>query len=274
MPDSMTEGACGNDGLLAAMRRVGAGDLTTPAPRAEAGDDALAEGFDAMLAALRDTEDEHRRAALRLASASDARRRSAERDLHDGVQQHMALLGLKLSMLKRVIREDPDRAEAICAELSSDLQDALGELRTLAHFIFPAVLENEGLLPALELAADRGGIPTRVRLDPVRRYPLEVEAAIYFCCLEALANAAKHAGEAATATVTITEDGGDLVFDVADDGAGFRLADAEDRAGLQHVADRIDALGGHFVVESEPGTGTHLRGSVPTGRVANGASPT
>ncbi len=95
------------------------------------------------------------------------------------------------------------------------------------------------------------------------RHPPEIEAAVYFCCLEALQNVAKHAGEDATATVRLSQDDGELRFEVTDDGRGFDAASANGSAGLQNMADRIGALGGELRVESSPGSGTTVAGSVP-----------
>jgi len=209
---------------------------------------------DELLAAIR--------RGARIASASDARRRRAERELHDGVQQHLALIGLKLALLKDLIGRDPDGAQEMCDELNQSLQAAMQELRTLAYWIYPAVLENEGLAAALRDAAERIAIPTRFELDGSSRYARDVEAAVYFCCLEGLQNAAKHAGERAQVTIAMADAEGNLVFEVSDDGAGFEPSADEIRAGLQQVTDRVEALGGELCVISAPGQGTRIRGRI------------
>ena len=203
------------------------------------------------------------RRSTRIASASDARRRWAERELHDGVQQHLALIGLKLALLKDLIGRDPDGAQEMCEELNQSLQAAMQELRTLAYWIYPAVLENEGLAAALRDAAERIAIPTRFELDGSTRYAPEVEAAVYFCCLEGLQNAAKHAGEHAQVTIAIADADGTLVFEVSDDGTGFEPSADKLRTGLQHITDRVEALGGELCVTSAPGQGTRIRGAIP-----------
>jgi signal transduction histidine kinase len=255
-----------NDELLAAMRRVSRGDFATPVPVDGDGLGVLATSFNEMLGGLRRHDHDLREASTRIASASDTRRRTAEHEMHDGVQQHLALIGLKLSLLRALIRSDPDGAEGMCEELKGSLQAAMRELRTLAHWIYPAVLENEGLTAALRDAADRVAIPARIDLDSTGRYAPEVEAAAYFCCLEGLQNAAKHAGEGARATIVITERDGKLVFEVADDGVGFEQSAAEPRAGLQHITDRVDALSGELYISSTPGQGTRIIGTIPLGR--------
>jgi signal transduction histidine kinase len=268
------------DDLLDATRRVREGDTKTRVPLVTADDlGELAQSFNEMLAGLREREslrehnvalvenlrrhtDELRESRARIVAAADAERRRVERDLHDGAQQHLVLLNLKLSVLRRVVGEDPDAA-ALVDELRGDLGHALRELRDLAHGIYPALLENEGLPGALRQAVERAGIPASLSCDGASRYRPELEAAVYFCCLEALQNAAKHAGDGARATVRLAERDGALVFEVADDGRGFVNADVSaDSAGLQNMADRIGALGGSVRVESAPGEGTMVTGAI------------
>lgn len=248
-----------NPDLVAAIHRVARGDFSTPAP----GGDELSLRFNEMLAELRHHDHDLREAGIRMASASDARRREAERALHDGVQQHLALLGLKLSILRTTVKTDAAAAERMCEELNRSLQSALRELRTLAYGIYPAVLENAGLVPALRDAAERIEIPTRFDVsEDARRLP-QLDATVYFCCLEALQNAAKHAGDGACANVTVSEEDGFVVFEVFDDGVGFERSSLELGDGLQHVADRVAALSGKLQIFSAPGRGTRIRGTVP-----------
>ena len=151
----------------------------------------------------------------------------------------------------------------MAAEIRTDLASALAELRDLAHGIYPAVLESDGLPAALEAAADRSSMTVTVDSDGVGRYAQELEAAVYFCCLEALQNAAKHAGDGATVSVRLSQADGHVHFEVADDGVGYDIAALGASSGLQNMADRIGALGGDLHIESEPGAGTTVRGSVP-----------
>ena len=146
-----------------------------------------------------------------------------------------------------------------------DLQDAVQELRNLAHGIYPPLLMDRGLAEALRAAGNRSPLPVDVEVDDaVGRYPQAVEAAIYFCCLEALQNAGKHAGEDATITVTLREDEGAVLFEVRDDGAGFPMASGAQRGhGFVNMADRVGAFGGTVRVESAPGAGTTISGRVP-----------
>jgi signal transduction histidine kinase len=144
-------------------------------------------------------------------------------------------------------------------------QRALAELRDLAHGIYPAVLQNDGLPGALAEAAERAAIPATLQCDGAGRYPPELEAAVYFCCLEALQNAAKHAGDGAQAKVELSHRNSALVFAVADDGRGFDATNAPPSAGLQNMTDRIGALGGSLLIDSAPGRGTNVTGTIPLG---------
>jgi signal transduction histidine kinase len=138
------------------------------------------------------------------------------------------------------------------------------ELRNLAHGIYPPLLADRGLAEALSAAASRAALPTDVSADGVGRYDQRVEAAVYFCCLEALQNAGKHAGEGAHATVTVREDEGALLFEVADTGAGFDTGSGAQRGhGFVNMADRLGAIGGTMAVESAPGKGTRIAGRIP-----------
>ena len=154
-------------------------------------------------------------------------------------------------------------ASAMASEIREDLARALAELRDLAHGIYPAVLASDGLPGALQAAAERSSTPVAVESDGVGRYGQELEAAVYFCCLEALQNAAKHAGEGAKVSVRLSQVDGHVQFEVKDDGRGYDAASVGASAGLQNMADRLGALGGELHIESEPGAGTTVRGSVP-----------
>jgi signal transduction histidine kinase len=226
----------------------------------------LAGSFNRMAEQLGTRTEELRASRARIVASSDETRRKVERDLHDGAQQHLVLLDLKLGLAKKLVSDD-SRGVAALEEAQADLERALSELRDLAHGIYPSVLTNNGLASALEEAATRAPLPVEVEIEVEgdRRYRPELEAAIYFCCLEALQNAGKHAGEGARATVRLSPAGFELKFEVQDDGRGFDAASVNGRAGLQNMDDRIGALGGEVRIESEPGEGTVVAGSVPIG---------
>jgi signal transduction histidine kinase len=150
------------------------------------------------------------------------------------------------------------------SEIRDDLAHALGELRDLAHGIYPSVLASEGLAAALEDAVTRSTIPATCEATAGGRYASELETAIYFCCLEALQNAAKYAGPEAKAVVRLAEADGQLLFEVTDDGAGYDPATVTAGVGLQTMADRIGALGGSLEVTSTTGAGTTVAARIPT----------
>ena len=206
----------------------------------------------------------------RVVAAADAERRRIERNLHDGAQQHLVALAVTVRLAQQVAATDPDQARDLLDQLGHDLQDAVQELRDLAHGIYPPVLMDRGLVAALESAAARAPLPVEVVAEgDVARFPQEIEAAVYFCCVEALQNTGKHAGEGAVARVTIGRevgaDGRDVVtFSVADDGSGFDPADLGGQGhGFVNMSDRLGAIGGTVVVDSAPGRGTRVSGTVP-----------
>jgi signal transduction histidine kinase len=269
--------------LRDAMRRVDRGDLDTHVARL-AGDelDDMGTSFNEMVGGLRDREalrdhnaqlvvDLQRQARelqssrARIVAASDAARRQVERDLHDGAQQGLLLLRLKLEM---AALEDGGISPATAATfdaLRSELDGALADLRDLAHGIYPTILEIDGVPAALREAARRAPIPTRLDCAAAGagRYPTELEAAVYFCCVEALQNTAKHAGEDARAQITLAERDNVVHFEVSDDGCGFASCAASPTAGLQNMTDRIGALGGMLTITSTPGRGTKIVATIP-----------
>jgi signal transduction histidine kinase len=145
------------------------------------------------------------------------------------------------------------------------LHAALDDLRDLARGIYPPLLADQGLVPALQAQARKASLPVVIDADGIGRYPQDTEAAVYFCTLEALQNVAKYAG-AARATVGLSCSGGSLQFTVTDDGAGFDAASTRNGTGLQGMADRLAALGGSLHVSSQPGRGTTLTGQLPVPR--------
>jgi signal transduction histidine kinase len=148
-------------------------------------------------------------------------------------------------------------------QLVAEAQEALENLRNLARGIYPPLLADKGLVEALTSQARRSPVPVREEGEGVGRYPQDTEAAVYFCCLEALQNVAKYA-RAAAATVRLRSDDGKLTFAVSDDGAGFDAhSGAIQGTGMQGMADRVAALGGELTVTSAPGTGTVVEGWVP-----------
>lgn len=223
----------------------------------------LDSALQASLDELEQRNEELAASRLRIVTAADESRRRIERDLHDGAQQHLVALAVKVGLAKQLMAADPDTAAGFLDELREDVQATLTELRNLAHGIYPPLLRDRGLPEALRTAANRAALPTAVAADGVGRHPSEVETAVYFCCLEAMQNAGKHAGEGSRLTVTVTEEPGLLRFSVADDGAGFDADAVAGGDGFVNMADRLGAVGGTLRVTSEPGAGATVAGDVP-----------
>lgn len=197
----------------------------------------------------------------RIVEAGDAERRRVERNLHDGAQQRLVTLSLAVGMLKEQLAQDGDPALAAQVDgLSTELRQALEELRELARGIHPAILTEEGLPAAVTSLADRAPVPVSVEEERVGRLPLAVEAIAYFVVAEALTNVAKYA-HASRASVRLLRDGDRLQVEVTDDGVGG--ADITAGSGLRGLEDRVAALGGGLSVESSPGAGTMVRAEIP-----------
>ncbi|HEY8676037.1 MAG TPA: sensor histidine kinase [Candidatus Dormibacteraeota bacterium] len=202
---------------------------------------------------------ELRASRQRLVGAQDEERRRLERNLHDGAQQHLVALKVKLGLAEMLLGRDPERATATLDQLKADADDALETLRDLARGIYPPLLAERGLVVALESQARKATVPVTVSGDGVGRYSQDVEAAVYFSVLEALQNVQKYAG-ASGVVVRLHADNGRLRFAVEDDGRGFDVASVSRGSGLTNMEDRLDALGGELRVASSIGTGTSLEG--------------
>jgi signal transduction histidine kinase len=231
----------------------------------------LDTALQASLDELSVANEQLRASRARIVAAADQSRRRIERDLHDGAQQRLVALAVKLGLARQLLEKDPAQVAKLLEDLRGETQSTLTELRELAHGIYPPLLMDRGLAEALVAAANRSSLPTEVQSD-VGRFPPEVEAAVYFCCLEAMQNAGKHAGEGASITVHVYEAEGTLSFEVVDNGAGFDAGgDAVKGHGFVNMADRLGAIGGTLEVESAAGTGTTIRGSIPSAATASSA---
>jgi signal transduction histidine kinase len=205
--------------------------------------------------------DELRASRQRLVTAQDEERRRLERNLHDGAQQHLVALKLKLGVAES-LSEPSSRARPILSQLKGDAQEAIDNLRELARGIYPPLLASEGLGAVLKAQARRVAFSLEVSVDDLPRFPKETESAVYFCCLEALQNISKYA-VAKRASVHLWTDGGHLRFTVEDDGKGFDPSTLRQTSGLQNMRDRIESLGGTVTVTSQPGQGTKVAGELP-----------
>ena len=204
---------------------------------------------------------ELRQSRARILAAADDERRRIERDLHDGGQQRLVALRIRLELAEETMRDDPAKAREMLHRLGDDVDAALEELRSLAAGVYPSLLAARGLHEAIRTAALQSPLPASVEVDGSDRYADEVETAAYFCCIEALQNAAKHAAASAV-SITLSRNG-DLRFEVRDDGDGFAVEDAIRGDGLMNMRDRMAAVGGELEVRSAPGAGTTVLGTIP-----------
>jgi signal transduction histidine kinase len=221
----------------------------------------MALANDRLSAKVEDSLQEVRESRERILSAAYDERRRIERDLHDGAQQRLVALQIKLDLASERSRAEhlPDAGQL--HELTDEVGEALEDMRSLAAGVYPAVLADYGLYDALRAAARRSPVPVTVATGGVGRQSQDVEAAIYFCCLEALQNAAKHA-RARSIAIVVT-DGDDVRFEIRDDGRGFDADHIDGGRGLTNIRDRVAAVGGSVVVESHGGTGTRIAGTIP-----------
>ena len=212
-------------------------------------------------AELRGSLRELKESRARIISSADRERQRIERDLHDGAQQSLVALRIRLELASEFLRDRPARAEQLLGELGTEVDGALEQVRSLARGVYPSLLADRGLREALRAAALRNPVNTTVDTDGIGRYSLEIEAAVYFCCLEAMQNAMKHANGVETISISI---GGkeNLRFEVRDDGAGFAEAEAGSGTGLTNMRDRLAAVGGVLTIQSSRGEGTSVSGKV------------
>jgi len=214
----------------------------------------------------------------RLIAAADRERERLERNLHDGVQQRLVALRVRLGLANEAIAAPASDGGQLYEALDQELAAAIEELREVAHGLYPHLLDRFGLPVALQAATRRSAHPATVTDEQVGRYGPELELAVYFCCLEALQNADKHAGPDARTAIRLWQEDAVLHFEVSDRGKGFELADRERAVtapgaepaqsggvGLQNMRDRIGAVGGALSIRSAVGRGTSVAGAVPVG---------
>lgn len=211
---------------------------------------------------LRHRVDELAASRRRIVTVQDETRRKLERDLHDGAQQRLVALKIKLGIGSAMAEKSGlDDVKSIIDTVRDETDHTIDSVRDFARGIYPPLLEAEGLGRALSAQARRMPIPVAVQAAGLERYPKEQEATVYFCVLEALQNATKHS-EATSVQVVLAEKHGDLEFEVRDDGVGFDKSQV-DANGLINMMDRVEAVGGKFGVETAPGRGTTVFGTLP-----------
>ena len=239
-----------------------------------AGQAALVLGNARLREHLRARVEQLRASRRRLVAAQDEARRQLERDLHDGAQQQLVALKVKLGLARTIAgKEDAgDPVTGLIERLSVVADASVESLRTLARGIYPPLLEAEGLERALRSQVQLAPVPVDLRAEGVRRYDREVEAAVYFCVLEAVRNAVTYA-DATSLAVVIEDRGGHLGFEVVDDGRGFDPTVMVQGLGLTTMGDRIDALGGSLAIEAAVGSGVRIVGAIPVARHARTDRP-
>lgn len=203
-----------------------------------------------------------RESRRRIVGAQDERAKKLERDIHDGAQQQLVALSVKLRLASGMVDRDPAKARDVLEDLQEQTTETLEDLRDLARGIYPPLLADQGLPAALAAQARKSPVPVTIESDGVVRYRQDVESAIYFSCLEALNNVAKYS-EASSVKIRLLHRNGLLSFEVADDGRGFDPSSTARGTGLQGIEDRLDAIGGRLDVVSSPGNGTTVAGSIP-----------
>jgi signal transduction histidine kinase len=207
---------------------------------------------------LRREIDELRASRARVVAGADNERRRIERGLHDGVQQHLVALAVNLQLAQELADSDPAALKTLLGEMGQDVRDALESVRAIAQSVYPPLLLDYGVAEALRGAAAGIGIGARVEAELAGRYPPEVEATAYFCCVAALQNAAENAGPETEAAVRMWADEDALRFEVALDGSETE----PDEACLTDMHDRLGAVGGRLDISPGPGR-TSLVGTIP-----------
>lgn len=237
---------CDDDELLSAVRALVLATLRH-------------ERLTTRLAASLNALDDSR---TRIARAADLERSRIERDLHDGAQQRLIGLRIKLSVAEELAQVDANAGIAAMRELAADVDRTLEDLRALAHGVYPSLLTDRGLADALRSVLMESPLGTHLETRAVTRQPAEVETAVYFTCVEAVQNASKHAEGATSLWLTLQQDRA-LRFEVRDDGLGFEPPIAGLEGGLRNMRDRVEAIGGRLTIDSSLGHGTRIRGVVP-----------
>jgi signal transduction histidine kinase len=218
--------------------------------------------------AMSDLEESRRR----IAEAADLERARIERDLHDGAQQRLVSLRIRLGLAEERLETDPAAGAQLVKELGFEAEAALDELRALARGVYPPVLTDRGVPDALRSMAMLVPLPVHLIENGVTRHPIEIESAAYFTCVEAVQNALKHADGATGIWIKLDQASRRLHFEVRDNGPGF-ASDGVHGRGLRNMRDRVEAVGGRLWIESHVGHGTRVTGTVPLAEPAPRAEP-
>ena len=206
--------------------------------------------------------DELQASRRRVVDTHDAERRRLESDIHDGAQQHLVALVVNLSLAQTLATRAPERAAAVLAEQGAAVDSAIETLVALSRGIYPMILAEEGVAAAVRGVVGTSATRVVVTDHGIGRHPEDIEAALYFCCVEAVQNAVKHAS-ASLVEVDLDAVGGRITLRIRDDGVGFDRARVWAAGGLGNMRDRVDSVGGDLVVRSQAGQGTEVLASVP-----------
>jgi signal transduction histidine kinase len=213
-------------------------------------------------AAWHEALQELRQSRARIVRAGDEQRRRLERNLHDGVQQRLAVIRIELGTVSEALAEDSPLRGRL-DRVGQGVEDALDEVREVSHGLYPPVLSDWGIVAALERTRAPGDVALELRATGIGRYPAGVESAVYYCCLEAIQNATKHGGAGVRISITLREDADGLSFEVRDNGPGFDPSTASGGTGLQNMRDRLGALDGQLSITTAGSHGTIVSGTVP-----------
>jgi signal transduction histidine kinase len=211
----------------------------------------------------------------RIVTAQDDQRRRIERDLRDGAQRQLLAVASGLTQAEALAGQDEERERTLVAQLKAGAREALETLRDLARGIYPPLLAEQGLASAVSAHAGKAPLPVIVDAAEVGRYPPDIETAVYFCCVEAVQNAARHAPQS-TVRIRLRGSAEDVSFEISDDGPGFdqsQVRSSADGGGLQRMADRLAALGGSLHIDARPGCGTAVAGRIPVNPVTAAPGP-
>jgi signal transduction histidine kinase len=206
-------------------------------------------------------ERELRRARVRAIDAMDTERLRIQRDLHDSAQQRLVSARIRLGLLKEHLVPDAERRAV--DQVGDDVEGALAEIRTVTQDGGPQLLVRNGIADSLRSAAAHAPVDVHIEAHGVERYAPAVERSVYYCCLEALQNVVKHAGSRAGVRIRLVGQHHRLSFSIDDSGVGFDPARVEPGVGLTNLADRVEVMGGHLVVDSHPGLGTRIEADIP-----------
>jgi signal transduction histidine kinase len=212
---------------------------------------------------LRSSRDELARSRARGIAAEDRERQKIERDLHDGAQQRLVAVRMKLGLAAGQLEDRDPAGAAVIRALGQDIDATIDDVRAFASGIYPPLLSQTGLCQALRAISRVAALPTTVHAEQLGRYASEIETAVYFCCSESLQNAAKHARGASGVTISVWQDRRRLCFEIRDDGAGFDVQTTPCGTGLSNLRDRLAAVHGAIAIDSSCGHGTTVSGSIP-----------